>query len=207
MNPFQAHLDAQDDRTNRAGRRETTRRGSAAQALAGHDSAARLLKFDAWVRQQLADRLDWTWAGDQRPRRIEQCRLHLERLVLELWRRGWMLDGKRLADHITTCLDAVGAYQRKGGVKDFWPYFKSSVDRYVGANAEDIQAEAMRAGSHVGQILGALGIKAAPAETPLPELIAQRKAEIEQAKAETLRARQTRLRAACKADADQLPLL
>ena len=64
------------------------------------DPAARLIKFDSWVRAELGKRLDWSWAGAQRERRIEQCRLCMEKLVLDLWRRGWMLDGKKLARHI-----------------------------------------------------------------------------------------------------------
>ena len=170
----------------------------------------RLLKFDAWVGRQLAKRLDWTWAGDAKAKRIEQCRVYLERLVLDMWRRGWMLDGKRLAAHIETVLDAVGAYQRKGKVGEFWPYFRACVDRYVGANAEEIRAEAMRVGSHTGQLLAALAVNRPAGGPSLPELVAQRTEEVQTAKAASLRdklARQRARDAACKADAQQPKLL
>lgn len=172
----------------------------------GQAPEVRLLEFDVWVSRQLANRLDWAWAGPAKAKRIEQCRVYMERLVLEMWRRGWMLDGPRLARHIETVLDAIGTYQRAGKVHEFWPYFRACVDRYVGGNAEEIQAEAMRAGAHVGQLLTALGA-GKPARGPaLPELVAQRAAEVAQAKEPTLREKLARQRAR-KADAQQPQLL
>lgn len=148
------------------------------------DPAERLINFDRWVRGELAARLDWTWAGEQRERRIEQCRLCLERLVIDLWRRGWLLDGKKLARHIEAVLDSVARQQKAGRVQDFWVYFKCSVNRYVGANAEELREEAMRAGTHVSQILSVLGVRAEATGPALPELIAQRAAEVATAKEE-----------------------
>ena len=69
--------------------------------------AQRLLKFDACVKGELEKRLDWTWMGTHRVKRGEQCRVPIARLVLELWRRGWMLDGRKLAGVITAALDDV----------------------------------------------------------------------------------------------------
>lgn len=170
--------------------------------------AARLLKFDAWVRAELDARLEWGWAGDQKDKRIEQARVYLERMVLGLWRRGWMLDGSRLAARIRELLDAVGSYQRAGKVRDFWPYFRVSVDRYVGLNSEELQAETLRAGAAIGQAMAAIlkqpGGRKAPS---LPELVAQRAQEVDEAKASTIREQQARLRATRKADARQGQLL
>jgi hypothetical protein len=186
---------------------EDQRRASEAWQLNGQTPEARLLAFDRWLRQQLDQRLEWAWAGAAKEKRIEQCRIRLEQLVLDLWRRGWMLDGRRLARHLETVLDRVGTYQRAGKVQEFWAYFSATVDRYVGANAEEIQAEALRAGAHVGAVMSAiLNNSAAPAAVPLPELLAQRSAEVAQSKAETLREKQARERArqaACKAAAAQ----
>ncbi len=174
--------------------------------LRGNTPESRLLAFDRWLRLQLETRLDWTWAGAQRARRIEQCRIVLEQLVLDLWRRGWMLDGKVLARRITDLLDAVASYQRKGGVADFWAYFRSSVSRYVGANAEEIQAESRRLGTHVGNVIAALGLQ--PQEGPaLPELAAQRASEVADAKQLTLREKLARERARKAANAAQGELL
>ena len=169
--------------------------------------AARLLKFDSWARRQLAERIDWTWAGAHRERRIEQARIYLERLVLALWRRGWMLDGNRLADRITGMLNTIASYQRAGKVRSFWPYFCATVDRYVGLNSEELQAETLRVGASVGQAMAAI-LKTAQRQCPtLPELLAQRAQEIDHAKEDTLRAQQARLRAQNRRDAAQPQLL
>ena len=168
----------------------------------------RLPAFDTWLRRELAARIDWTWAGDQpaQLRRIEQARIYLERLVLNLWRRGWMLDGRELAAHLTGCLDSIGRYQKAGKIESFWPYFTATVDRYVGQNAETLRDQSLRVGTHIAQLTNLLA-KAAPAAGPtLPELLATRADEVTTAKAETLRtklARQRAEQAARKADAQQ----
>lgn len=159
----------------------------------GVDPAVRLLKFDAWVTRELATRLDWSWAGAAKEKRVQQCRVYLERLVLDLWRRGWMLDGHRLAAHLQKVLDSIGAYQRAGRVQEFWPYFRACVDRYVGANAEELRAEAMQAGVHMNQILSALTARR-PAAPFLPELVAQRADEVSKARGPSLRSRLSQAR-------------
>lgn len=202
MSVFNGYLQSRDDRQREEKLQQIW-------GTASNDPARRLLMFDAWIRRQLSARLDWTWANGQEVRRIEQCRLYLERLVLELWRRGWMLDGQRLAAHLIGVLDRIGKYQRAGKVAEFWPYFRATVDRYVGANAEEIQAEAMSAGAHIGQVLGALGVRRTASGQPLPELLARRRGEIADAKEETLRLKQSRLRrlqARGKAAAEQQQL-
>ena len=145
----------------------------------------RLLKFDSWVRVKLDRMIDWTWAGQDKPRRIEQCRLQLETLVLGLWRRGWLLDGPRLGAHIVAALADISGAQKAGRVKDFWPFFKAVSERYVGVNSEEIQAEAMSAGAAVADVFTQLQKKT----QSLPELMAQRRDE-------TLRAKQSRHRKA-----------
>lgn len=166
----------------------------------GRPIEERLAAFDRWLRAELTERLVWDWAGGRKQNEIEQSRLYVQRLVVELWRRGWMLDGKALADRITGMLDAVGAYQRTGKVQRFWPYFRATVDRYVGANAEELQAEAMRLGSHLGQLVGAI-------DNTITQAIANRTAEVHEHKAKTIREKEKALRARSKADATQLPLL
>lgn len=137
---------------------------------------ARLLKFDTWTRRQLAERLDWEWAGAAKEKRIEQCRLQLHTVCKELFKRGWMLDGARLADRIRELLDAVAKYQRAGKVLDFWAYYKSAVSRYVGANAEELKQEALQCGVHVGNLFAQLS-KRLPSGPSIPELVTQRDGE------------------------------
>lgn len=169
---------------------------------------ARLLAFDMWVRGQLSTRLRWPNNFATKTRQIEQCRILVETLVLDLWRRGWMLDGKRLAGHITQALEDVAKAQSKGGVRDLYAYLKRSLNAYVGANAEEIQEEVRRhatghAGTYAADVLAAHGISRSQASS-IPELVAQRREEIDQAKAETLREKLSRARrqnAACSGPA------
>jgi hypothetical protein len=182
-------------------------RDSAARAWmqSGATIEQRLLRFDGWVRLELAARIDWTWAGEQQPRRIEQCRIELENLVLALFRRGWHLDGTRLAQHINDALDDVAAAQKAGRVRDFWPFFKSVVDRYVGINAEEIRTEAMSAGAHVGQVFERLQ-RAAPKAPAMPELLAQRAQETLATRLQRQRALEARQKADKQANAGQAQL-
>lgn len=163
---------------------------------------ARLAAFDEWLLLQLEARLDWSWAGTLKEKRLHQCRIQIDGMVIALWRRGWMLDGRRLAARITEMLDAIGKAQRGGQVREFWPYFKASVSRYVGLNAEEIQAEAMSAGVAAGAVLQQL-VRGLPAGTSLPELVAQRADETLRAKVARHRAQEARK----EAQKDQLPLL
>lgn len=174
---------------------------------------ARLIAFDGWVRRTLEVRLEWPGNTAQKARQIEQCRVLVETLVLDLWRRGWMLDGKRLAAHISTAIADVAKAQSKGSVRDLYAYLRRSLQAYVGLNAEEIQAEARRhATGHVGtlaaDVLAAYGIDGR--QPTIPELVAQRRAEVDQAKEETLRAQLSRARrreGSRKGDAGQGQLL
>jgi hypothetical protein len=198
MNVFDAFLDTREA-NRQAGHPDDW-------MVTGSAPEERLLKFDAWARRQLSTRLQWPTDARKKARQIEQCRVRLERLVIELWRRGWCLDGQRLAKHILAAIDDIGAAQRAGRVKDFWPFYCRVIDSYVGINAEEIQTEArsLSGARSVGDILGPL-VQRLQAAT-LPDLIAQRRQEITQAKKDTLRskiARHRALQAVSNADAQQ----
>ncbi len=197
-----AYLDERDDRADR--NREQAARDTDTRAWfnRAEKPEVRLPAFDRWLRKELDRRLDWKWAGAMKDRKLEQCRIQIDGMILALWRRGWMLDGHRLADRIKEMLDAIGKAQRGGAVRDFWPYFKAAVERYVGLNAEEIQAEAMSAGVAMGQVFQQL-TKGLPAGPALPELVAQRAGETLKDKI----ARQRRQDAVKAADAGQMPLL
>ncbi len=160
----------------------------------------RLLKFDAWLHAKLVQRIDWTWAGDAEAqgRRIHQARNYVERMVLALWRRGWLLDGSRLARHILTPLDTIAEYQKRGTIKEFWPYFCATIDRYVGVNSEEIQVEAKQAGAAVTQAMSQLTAILARKGPSLPELLAQRASE------PTLREKMATARKRAKSDQIEL---
>lgn len=175
---------------------------------AGIDPAKRLQSWDRWIRVVLAETLVWPKDDAGRHRLLGQCAAEMTVVAKQLRGRGWLLDGKALAAHVHAVLEPIGKAQRAGKVGDFWPYFRSSVARYVGANAEEIQREAKRTGADegaqsIGAILGGLSILQAASMT---ELLATRAGEVAQARAETLREKQARLRAAEKADAAQRQL-
>lgn len=174
---------------------------AAAWALASADPAERLIAFDRWVKRELEKRLVWPDDAETKEKRIHQCRVELEHMLTQLFSRGWLLDGQRLANHVITVLDAVGAAQRAGRVNDFWPYFKASVGRYVGANAEELQAESKRAGNVMAGILGALGVQR---QGSIVELVAQRRSEVVTAR--TLREKISDQKRASKGSADAMQM-
>lgn len=197
-----AYLDEREQRARQNAHQADRDRAAREWMNRAQKPEVRLARFDAWLRLELAARLDWTWAGAHQEKRLEQCRIQIDGMVLDLWRRGWMLDGERLAGRIREMLDAIGKAQKGSQVRDFWPYFKAAVGRYVGLNAEEIREDAMHAGQAVADVFNQL-LKRAPEGPALPELVAQRADE-------TLRAKLTRQRAkdARKAaEKDQLRLL
>lgn len=198
---LESYLDDREDRRERDEAED--RKLQALWSLASANPAERLMAFDHWVKAQLQKRLVWPPSPDiGTDRRIHQCRVELEHMLTQLFSRGWLLDGQRIARHVTTVLDAVGAAQRKGAVKDFWPYFKASVNRYVGANAEELQVESKRAGNVMNNVLASLGVK--PETGSIVELVATRRSEINQDK--SLRAQLSAQKRASKARADALQL-
>lgn len=156
----------------------------------------RLNRFDKWLTAKLAEILDWSWAGDAvaQGRRLHQARVYVERVVMDLWRRGWLLDGHRLAARIIDPLQRIAKYQKANAIREFWPYFCGMIDRYVGANAEEIQAEARSVGATVGQIMGDIRAALAPKGPTLPELLVRRIGEVAEAKEQTLREQLAALR-------------
>lgn len=174
----------------------------------GIDPAERLQSWDRWIRRTLAATLVWPANEAARERLLGQCAAEMTTVAKQLRGRGWLLDGKALAGHVAALLEPIAKAQRAGKVGDFWPYFRASVSRYVGANAEEIQQQAKRTGADegiqsIGAILGGLSIIQSPSMT---ELLATRAAEVTQAKAETLRDRQARLRAQDRATKAQATL-
>ncbi len=199
---LEGYLDERDERADRD-RKQTVRDYDAlAWMNQNQQPEARLVKFDVWLLKQLNLRLDWQWAGAAKEKRLQQCRIQVDGMIIALWRRGWMLDGGRLAGRIVEMLECIGKAQANGQVRDFWPYFKFAVGRYVGLNAEEIQAEAMSAGAAVGAVFQQL-VRRLPAGPSLPELVAQRADETLRAKVGRLR----RLAARKAAQEDQLHLL
>ena len=208
MNILGSYLDGREDRQRdgvEADLRWMKERG-------GIDPAERLAKWDAWLIATLSKSIAWPSDATKRARLLGQCAAEITVMVRQLRGRGWLLDGDTLAEHVRACIEPIGACQRAGKVGDFWPYFRSAVRRYVGAQAEDLQALARRTGADestqaMGSLLNGLGLGTAKARGPsMTELIATRSVEIKEAK--TLREKQAaarRQQRACKAA--ETPLL
>ena len=153
---------------------------------------ARLLKFDAWLRSLLIEKITWPADPGRRRKLVEQCCVLVERMVIELRTRGWLFDGRRLAAHVEAAVEEVAKAQQEGRVKDLWAFFRALMQRYVGTRAEELRDEALSAGCHISNLVGSI-------TTRIPSLVAQRSDE-------TLRerlARQRKQQAATKADETQ----
>jgi hypothetical protein len=166
---------------------------------AGIDPDARRESWRRWLRKTLETSLQWPKEDAARERLIGQCASELTVLARQLRGRGWLLEGKALAEHVRAVLEPIGRAQRAGKVRDFWPYFGEAVARYVGAHAEEIQAQARQSGADAGTTsfaaaLAGLGIgKARPAGPSLTELVTSRDDEVRQAKAAKLAADKAQL--------------
>lgn len=196
MNILQAHLDDREGKHHEgaeADRRWLSERG-------GIDPAERLQRWDNWLVKTLQTSLAWPADPGRREKLLRQCASEMTVMVRHLAGRGWLLDGEALAGHVRAVLGPIAAAQKAGKIGDFYPYFRATVSRYVGANAEEIQAEARRTGTDegtrtVGDILSGLRIRGAT----MTELLAQRAGEVANAKATTLREKQASIRARAKA--------
>lgn len=175
MNVFSAALDAREFAQN--GTLADAEKSAESWQLLGDSPEARLLAFDRWVRIQLEKTLVWPEDRARRVKMIAQCRAELERALIEMFDRGWLLDGKRLARHVSAMLAPIGEAQRKGSVGDFWPYFSASVRRYPRMNAEAIQREAKSVGALAGMTVAALMQAASKAAPATGDLILQRRDE------------------------------
>lgn len=205
MNVLGQYLDDRDDRAHQlteADNRWLRERG-------GVDPAERLERWDRWVKAALLKALVWPKDSAKRERLLGQCAAELTVMVRQLRGRGWLLDGDALAGHVRAAIEPVGKAQQQGKVGDFWPYFKAAVARYVGAHAEEIQTHARRTGGDEGtQTIGAVlaGVVGRLRGPSMTELLAQRDAEVAQAKTLREQVAAKRREQACKAAADQAQL-
>lgn len=192
MNVLQQFLDGRDDER----RDQDAADERWLQVRGGVDAAERLQSWDRWLRGKLLSTLVWPTDEVACDRLVRQCAVEITTLARQLRGRGWLLDGKALAMHVDAVLVPIGKAQRAGKVGDFWPYFRAAVGRYVGANAEEIQQHARRTNADEGaQTVGAVLAGLRLAGDSMTELLCRRAGEVRQAKEESLRVRQARLRA------------
>ena len=150
----------------------------------GIDPEERRESFNRWVKATLAKTLVWPTDKAKREKLIGQCAAEITVMVRQLRGRGWLLDGAALAEEVKACIQPIAAYQKAGKIEELFPYFRSSVRRYVGAHAEDIQALARRTGSDEGaqsmsSVLAGLGLDrlTKPKPVSMTELVTDHAAE------------------------------
>lgn len=146
MNILQAVADARED----AASQQLAADENWLRARAGVDRTARLQAWRRWLRKTLEASLQWPENKPAKDRLIGQCMAEITRIAVQLRGRGWLLDGKALAEHVRALLEPIAKAQAAGSISDFWPYFRASVRCYVEAHAEQIQAEARGTGADEG---------------------------------------------------------
>lgn len=155
----------------------------------GIDPAERRASWQRWLMKTLDSMLTWPVKSEVKGRLIGQCACELTVLAQQLRGRGWLLEGKALAEHVRALLTPIAAAQKAGTIREFWPYFGEAVTRYVGANAEEIQRHAKRTGADEGvtSMAGAMAAFGfgAPVDArgaSMTEIVATRSAELADAR-------------------------
>lgn len=164
-------------------------------ALTAGASAQRKVKFDRWVRAQIAQKLAAALPETpaQRARQIGQIAELVETMLVHLYQRRWLLDGQRLAAHVTAALDEIARAHAAGRVRSLYLFSQVVICRYVGTHAEEIQQEARK---QEGLATALLQAGALFREPSLVELAAYRRDA--NVKAELAAARQAERRAAAE---------
>jgi len=129
---------------------------------------SRLPAFHAWLTEQLATRLQWPGNAEAQERQVGQCKRFVLGFVCDLRDRGWLFDGPKLAKLITEELDDVAMRQRRGEVRNLFPYLRNIFRKYAGEKAEELREDSINLGCHIGQLT-----KRLEARRTMPELVAQ----------------------------------
>lgn len=174
MNVLQSIADTRDDLAQReieADDRWLRERGDI-------DPEARRISFNRWLKGTLLKLLVMPEDAAAREKLLGKCAAEVTVMIRQLRGRGWLLDGKALAEEVTACLTPIGAYQRAGKVDDLYPYLRSAVRRYVGVHAEELGALARRTGADegtqsMGALMSGLGLDRLTQDRPvsMPEII------------------------------------
>jgi hypothetical protein len=167
MNVLQAIADTRDDRAQR----ETEADDRWLRECARIDPVERRASFHRWVKGQLLKHLTWPDDRARKEKLLGQCAAEILVMCRQLRGRGWLLDGKVLAEEVTAAIAPISTYQLTGKIDDFYTYFRSSIRRYVGLHAEDLQAKARRTGSDEGAqsmaaVMSGLGLDRVAKERP-----------------------------------------
>jgi len=126
------------------------------QQTAGIDRDQAIRRWRRRCRATLLRDLQWPADETRRERLVARCTNDLEVIARHLYQRGWLLKEERLGELVKACLRPIAEAQKAGKVRDLYPYFKASVERFVGLNAEEIQRTAKTSGADVGSSMESL---------------------------------------------------
>lgn len=126
------------------------------QTAHGIDRTAAIRRFRRRCRATLLRDLTWPEDPVRRDNLLDKCARELETIARHVYARGWLLQEERLGQLVRSCLEPVALAQRKGQIREFWPYYRRAVWAFVGVNAEQIQALAKRDGADVTSSMDSL---------------------------------------------------
>lgn len=127
------------------------------------------------------------WSADpaHRQRQIGQCIAELEVLARQLFDRRWLFTESTLLAIAQQAIAPVAVAQAAGKIGDFYPYFRTSVRRFVPINAEELQRAARLEGSDsahaAGDLMASLVGLLTPRQASPVEAVGERHAERVQA--------------------------
>ncbi len=169
----------------------------------GDSPEARKVRFDGWLRGQLARRLQWPDDPAKAAKLRGQIEAMVETMLTHFYGRGWLLDGKRLAAHVEAVISEIGAAQRAGRVRELYPFARKVLTTYTGAHAEEIQREAQIEAGRATVFGRALSLATAQLRAPgIVETAALNKSE--RVRERLARARAAQARGAAEARQQQL---
>lgn len=116
------------------------------------DQGERLVAFESWCAEQLATRLQWPSDPAQAQRQVLQCRALVVQAVADMGRHGYLFQPKPLAAMIVAKLDEIAERQRRGEIRDLYPYLKTAWSSYVTGQADQLRQQAMSLGTHISQL-------------------------------------------------------
>ena len=144
--------------------------------------AERLIAFEEWTLEQMRTRLVWPSDPATAAKQLGQCRTFVAAAVADLGDHGYLFRPRELAALITERLDAIARLQKAGNVRELYPYFRATWQKWVNTSASALREQAMLCGSHVAQITERLLTRpGAPApEKSLCELLSDLRREKKQ---------------------------
>lgn len=150
---------------------------------AGIDRTAALHAWRAAAAKLLGTTFShWSEEPARRERQIGQCIAELEVLARHLYDRGWLVNHATLLAMAEQAIAPVAAAQAAGKIGDFYPYFQTSIRRFVPLHAEELQRTARREGAQAaGDLMAALSGLLTARQTSPVEAIGERHAERVQA--------------------------